>query len=198
MFKFIYLPILIISIVLHELGHAYVAKLLGDDTASKQGRLTLNPFKHLDLVGSLLLPLLLTLLNFPVVLGWAKPVPINVNNFINKRKGLLAVSIAGIAMNFCLVFLGVVSFNVFSNGLIKFISLHFIFYNLVLGIFNLIPIPPLDGSKIIMSFLPNKYIVYYKSVEPYGLLIVFAFLYFGFSKYLYYLVNILMQNILYF
>ena len=154
------LIILLFSIMLHEVAHGTVAYHLGDPTAKYEGRLTMNPLKHLDPFGSIILPLLLLLLTFGrgPIFGWAKPVPINPYNFSDQKWGNLKVAVAGPLMNFivALLFSLFCRITIFPQGMLVIFSLIAI-YNFAWGIFNLIPIPPLDGSWILFSFLPEKY-----------------------------------------
>ncbi len=155
--KAIIIPGLLIAITLHELAHGYVAYMLGDPTAKNNGRLTLNPIKHIDVMGFLLL--------FLVGFGWAKPVPINPKYFKKRKRGTFIVSIAGPIMNFILAFIfSIIYMSGIVNGtVLTIIFKTTIFYNIVLGIFNLLPFPPLDGSKIMASLLPVKYeFLFYK------------------------------------
>ena len=184
-----YIIVLIMSVVIHEFAHGYTAYLLGDNTARLSGRLTLNPLKHLDPFGSVILPLLLILMNAGFVIGWAKPVPYNPANLRNEKKGTFLVAIAGILANLVLV--------IFFGLLIRFapsllgIPLSSSFYkitsiivilNLVLVLFNLIPIPPLDGSKILFSFLPFKYRHIESFLEKWGMFLLLFFIIFLWGK----------------
>ncbi len=182
-----YVIVLIMSVVVHEVAHGLVADSQGDPTARYAGRLTLNPIKHLDMMGSIILPLLLIIFNAGFVVGWAKPVPYIEGNLRNKKWGSVLVASAGIISNFAIAaFFGIASRlipiaasvkqsivmlvlsndnnglgDVLSSGIFPKIFLIFIiiiFINIVLGIFNLIPIPPLDGSKILFGMLPGKYL----------------------------------------
>ncbi|MEK7105886.1 MAG: site-2 protease family protein, partial [Patescibacteria group bacterium] len=156
-----YVIILIMSVVIHEFAHGYVAYRLGDNTARDSGRLTLNPLKHLDPFGSVILPLLLILMKAGFVIGWARPVPYNPNNLRNKRYGEILVSVAGILANLAVAILfgllmryatlfGIPPFNPDPLLMHPFYNITSIIVltNLVLALFNIIPIPPLDGSKI--------------------------------------------------
>lgn len=170
--------VLLFSVIVHEVMHGYVALKFGDHTAESAGRLTLNPIPHIDLFGTILLPGLLILTGSPILFGWAKPVPVNPLNFTSLRKGELFVAAAGILANFSLAitaaliyhFLNALpqTFPALLGSLLRFTVL----INLVLGIFNLFPIPPLDGSKVLMSQLPYKLAKSYVRIEPYGILIL--------------------------
>ncbi|KUJ95879.1 MAG: hypothetical protein PWR24_1537 [Desulfonauticus sp.] len=200
----IFLLPLLLGITLHEVAHGYVAYLLGDPTAKKAGRLTLNPLKHLDPLG--LMVLLITR-----KIGWAKPVPINPAYFKNLKKGLLLVSIAGPGANFILaicfwLLLKLVTWlnpNPYSWLTIYFfkplylISSAGVIVNIILGVFNLIPIPPLDGSKILAYFLPEKWTYTYLSWEKYGFIVLILFLFTGlFNKFLNIVLNFIYFYIL--
>jgi len=148
------LPAVFIGFSFHEFAHAYVANLLGDDTAKLRGRMTLDPMAHIDPIGIIML----IIFRF----GWAKPVPINPYNFKNRKKGTILVSLAGPVMNFFIAFITLLIYMTiyyrlgFMNKIIENILINIYFINIGLGIFNLIPLPPLDGSKILAGFLPNK------------------------------------------
>ncbi|ETB64205.1 TPA: site-2 protease family protein [Candidatus Nomurabacteria bacterium] len=185
-----YVIILIMSVVVHEVAHGYTAYLLGDDTARLSGRLTLNPIHHLDLFGSVILPLLLVLSQSGFVIGWAKPVPYNPDNIKTGKNGITLVAISGILANLFLVLffgllirslpiLGVSVFDLDGNlNPIYKISTIIVLVNLVLAIFNLIPIPPLDGSKILSYFIPLKYRHIENFLEKFGFLILILFIIF--------------------
>lgn len=170
--------VLIISVVLHEMAHGYAALSQGDKTAWYAGRLTFNPLKHLDLWGSVVIPLLLVLTNAGFIIGWAKPVPYNPNNLKNPVWGKVWVAIAGVLTNFtiALVFGLLIRFGDFSELVLALLQI-VVLINIVLGVFNLVPIPPLDGSKIILAFLPEKYqaMVYYYERYSFFLIILFVF-----------------------
>jgi len=176
------LIVLFFSVVIHEIAHGSVALYLGDTTARDEGRLSLNPLRHIELFGSILLPLLLLVATAGQgpIFGWAKPVPINPYNFRDKKWGALKVAIAGPAANFILA--------LFFGLLIRFINLPPIIlvffsiiavYNFMWGIFNLIPIPPLDGSHILFTFLPERFETVKLFLLQYGFFILIFFIFFG-------------------
>jgi Zn-dependent protease len=151
------LLILLFSIIIHEIAHGSIAYALGDPTARDAGRLDLNPLKHLDPVGSVLLPLFMSILGGPII-GWAKPVPINPMYFIDQKWGELKVALAGPLSNFtvALIFGLLIKFVQLPESFITIATI-VIFYNIALGIFNLIPIYPLDGSHVLFSLLPDRF-----------------------------------------
>ncbi|MDD5600460.1 MAG: site-2 protease family protein [Actinomycetota bacterium] len=199
----IWAPGLVMGVVIHECAHGYLAYKSGDPTAKNMGRLTLNPVAHIDLFGSIILPLFLLLLNSSILFGYAKPVPINTAYFKNYRKGIRYTSLAGPAANLIFAFVvgliyGIFYFifyiligvplNINTIGyrafiLISLIFQNAIFINIFLAIFNFIPIPPLDGSKILASFLPQNAMYKYLSMERYGFIFIFLFI-FLFSRFL--------------
>lgn len=165
--EYIYsLPGLFIAIIFHELAHGFMAYFLGDNTAKSAGRLTLNPVKHIDPVG------FLSMLIFKF--GWAKPVPIDPRNFKNRKIGILLVSLAGPISNFVIALLValLLKFNIVKNSLIYELLVIALWYNIMLGVFNLLPFPPLDGSKIMASLLPTKLEFYFYKYERYFYLIL--------------------------
>lgn len=178
--------ILFFSIVLHEVAHGYVAFRFGDNTAKIRGRLTLNPLKHIDPLGTILLPLLLLFSGTHFIIGWAKPVPVNPANFYNRRRDMLWVGLAGPLTNFTLAFICSLIFKITPTSfvLLKHLLLLAVQLNLLLGLFNLIPIPPLDGSRAVAYFLHGKAAYWYDRIENYGLLIIFILAYTGLLKYL--------------
>jgi len=173
------------AIVLHELAHGLSANLLGDPTAKNQGRLTLNPIKHIDPVGSILVPGTLFLANYfglirPLMLfGWAKPVPVNFRNLCPQRLGMALVAIAGPLTNIVLAFIfsRLYAWPVLSNG--AHICAWGVMLNLTLAVFNMMPIPPLDGSRVVTSLLPMKIAYYYGRLEPFGIIILIVLLNLG-------------------
>lgn len=173
------------AVTLHEVAHGYAALKFGDSTAKLSGRLSLNPVKHLDPFGSILLPGLLIFSGAPVVFGYAKPVPVNFHNLTDQRIGTIVVSAAGVAANLvCAVAAGLLyqllnMFPFLINSLpaviITLVEV-FCLINIVLAIFNLIPIPPLDGSRILAELLPPGARQTYESIGPFGILIVLVLL----------------------
>jgi len=176
------IPILIMSAVFHEVSHGYMALVLGDPTAKLAGRLTLNPFKHLDPFGSVILPTLLVLINSPFLIAYAKPVPFNPYNLRSGKWGPGLVAAAGPLTNLLIVifFSIVIRLGFLGVGALPIIGL-IVLINLILAIFNLIPFPPLDGSKIVASLIPfryySKWMQFEALVSQYGLIALFAFLF---------------------
>ncbi|MEK6535358.1 MAG: site-2 protease family protein [Thermodesulfobacteriota bacterium] len=165
---------LLYSIIIHELAHGWVASLMGDPTAKYMGRLTLNPLKHLDPIGTAML--------FIFGFGWAKPVPVNMSLIRNTRLGLIWVSSAGIIANLLFAFVAVLLLRLLSPSSPESIG-RLLYYlaqiNIMLASFNLIPIPPLDGSKIVMGFLPERAGYVLARLEPYGFFVIIGLLYLG-------------------
>ena len=171
--------ILIMSVVIHELSHGYTAELLGDPTPRLQGRLTLNPIKHLEFFGSLIVPLITSLAGF--TFGWAKPVQWNPYNVKNKRWGELLISIAGPLSNLLIAIVFGLTLRFFGTSLpVSFIQIssYVIAINIVLAIFNLIPFPPLDGSKILFSILPSRFLWIREVLERYSIFLFLFFIFF--------------------
>lgn len=170
--------IMLFSVIVHEVMHGVAALYFGDRTAERAGRLTLNPIPHIDPIGTILLPGLLLLSGSPVLFGWAKPVPVNPLHFSNLRLGELVVSAAGILSNFALAIVGALLYhfavNFYPVPLLIQIAYFMVNINLLLGVFNLIPIPPLDGSKILMSQLSYNAAREFSRIEPYGFFLIMA------------------------
>ncbi len=168
------LIILIFSVVLHEVAHGYTAKWQGDETASMLGRLSPNPLRHIDMFGSVVLPALTYMLG-GFVLGWAKPVPIEPRNFRNQRWGEGLVAIAGPATNILLAIIFSFLIRNFSlNQASLYVASSVVLINIVLAIFNLIPIPPLDGSRVLSSLFP-RIRTFFWSIEKYGIFLPIIF-----------------------
>jgi Zn-dependent protease len=169
-------PVIVLSVVVHECAHGLAALWCGDATARDRGRLTLNPIPHLDLVGSILLPLALILFRAPFVFGWAKPVPVNHANLKDPRNDPVKVALAGPASNFLLALLFALLVRIApasgSWAPLREVGFAGVLWNCALGLFNLIPIPPLDGSWVLMRFLPLRHIVVLHRFRTLGLVLV--------------------------
>ncbi len=168
-----------VSLIVHEIAHGYVALRLGDDTAKNQGRLTFNPLHHIDLFGTIILPLLLYFSKIGFVFGWAKPVPIDYSKIKGSKKNLIWVASAGILANLALAVISALLLKFllwlphsFVGSVLAMFCFQMIFINLILAVFNLLPIPPLDGSKILLSWTENRWIQKYMRLEEYGLALV--------------------------
>lgn len=176
--------ILLFSVILHEVMHGLAALYFGDHTAENAGRLTLNPIPHIDPIGTILVPALFLLPALfgggtGFIVGWAKPVPVNPLNFSNIRRGELVVALAGVAANFAVAIIAAILFHLVPLSLMQAGGIPFldvlsftVTINLILGVFNLIPIPPLDGSKVVLSQLPYKLARQYEHLERYGFMII--------------------------
>jgi len=179
------LPVLLFSVIVHECAHGYVAEWWGDPTARMLGRLTLNPLPHIDLFGSILVPGMLLLSGAGILFGWAKPVPVTLENFRDRRLGDITVSLAGPVSNVLLALaiaaaLAVAGLVWGGDGVpapVLTLGYYGILLNFVLAVFNLLPIPPLDGSHVVANLLPPPAAYAYRSLGQYGLLIVFLLLF---------------------
>jgi Zn-dependent protease len=171
--------VLLFSVIVHEVAHGYVALLNGDPTARMLGRITLNPIPHIDPVGTILLPLLLYIANLPII-GMAKPVPVNPLNYRNYRWGEFAVSAAGPMSNLILagVFAVILRLGLANPGLMQ-LAYFGVSINILLALFNLIPIPPLDGSHILAIFLPRELARLYAYLQPVGFILILILFYTG-------------------
>ncbi len=173
---------LFMALTFHEFAHGWIARKLGDRTAEIQGRLTLNPKDHIDPMGTIIVPLALIFMKSPVVFGWAKPVPINPFNFRNPRRGMMWSALGGPLINLFLagVLAAVLKGSIFLDILVKPFLLFLVVaiqLNVFLAIFNLIPIPPLDGGRVIVGLLPEKLAYTYSKIEPFGFMIVIGLMY---------------------
>jgi Zn-dependent protease len=176
---------LVIAIVFHEVAHGLVAKKLGDTTAEEGGRLTLNPLKHIDPFGTVILPLLLAISHAPVF-GWARPVPVNYARLRNPRRDMVLVALAGPGMNLLLALVGAVVLavtlslspdpNSLAAGLIAANALNFVLINIFLGVFNLLPVPPFDGGHVVEGLLPAPLAIRFRQVGRYSLLVLMLLL----------------------
>lgn len=199
----IYMVVLLLAISAHEAGHAWMSHKYGDDTAYLLGRVTLNPVAHTDPVGTLLLPILSfvfgaiggALGSIPLI-GWGKPTPVNPRNWTKYKQANVMVSIAGILANILIavvsfaIFKAMISYGVFDNAqfvegfgkILITLFKYLIFLNISLAIFNLLPFPPLDGSKVLSTFLPASFQPFFDMMEQYGFIILMALIYFGFIR----------------
>jgi Zn-dependent protease len=175
--------VLLFSVVIHEVSHGWLALKLGDDTAEKMGRLTLNPIPHLDIFGSILLPLFLIISRAGIIFGWAKPVPYNPLKLRKPGRDSALLALAGPAANFSLALFFGLLMRIGANSALGLAFLSFlgiiVQINLILAIFNLLPIPPLDGSKILFYFFPSPRLEIF--LYQYSFIILLAFIMFGWS-----------------
>ncbi len=182
-FAVLNIVILLFSIIIHEISHGYVALKLGDPTAKLNNRLTFNPLPHIDIIGSIVMPVMLVLINAPFLFGWAKPVPVNPLNFRRPKRDMMLTSIAGPLSNLGLAMLFAALYRVslmftgetiFTQGFEYGTAI-----NILLFCFNLLPIPPLDGSKVLLFFLPDGAAPLFAKVERFGFLIIFGLFFIG-------------------
>ena len=183
----IYIIPLLFAITLHEAAHGWVASKLGDHTARMMGRVTLDPTRHIDPIGTIAIPLVLLLSSSGFIFGWAKPVPINFNALRNGKNGMIWVALAGpganIVMAVCWLFVMIIAIKMNITVLIEMGRVG-ILVNCVLAVFNLLPIPPLDGSRVISALLPNRLAYQYNQLEQYGLYILLGLMFLGGFNYL--------------
>lgn len=203
------------SVILHEVAHGYAALRLGDTTARDMGRLTLNPIPHIDPVGTVIIPLLLIFMQSPFLFGYAKPVPVNIMRLRDPKRGMVIVAAAGPLTNFALAFVSAVGLRLlfialpvseiiepitFPDTLIVttvLILFYLFIISIVLGLFNLIPVPPLDGGRIAVGLMPDDVARKYSMVEPFGIFIVLGLLFFTpLSQIFFKAINLLMGLLL--
>ena len=184
----LFVPILLFSVIVHEYSHGYVAMKCGDDTAYLMGRLTFNPLVHIDIVGTVILPII-CVYSGVTIFGWATPVPVNPFRLKDPEKDMVKVAIAGPLANIMLVILSVLFFkliisvgfisSILPMALVSKMMWYFISLNVILAIFNMVPIPPLDGSKVLAGFLPRHLAIEYEKISKYGFYILIALLFTG-------------------
>jgi len=175
-------PPFLLAVILHEIAHGLVAYRLGDDTAARAGRLTLNPLSHVDPMGSVALPLLLLAVGSPYVFGWAKPVPVNFGRLPNPQRDMVKVAVAGPATNVVLAIAFAAAAHVCHGlgwPLPTYMMSYGVVINIVLAVFNLIPILPLDGGRVLFGLLPREPALAFARLEPYGMFIVMGLLFTG-------------------
>lgn len=173
-----------IAIIIHEIAHGYIAWKLGDDTAKQAGRLSFNPMQHIDIFGTIILPIILLFSKSGFIFGWAKPIPVNYSKLQNKKRNIILVASAGIIANFILAVISAIMLKISVilpanpfNGIMAMFWLNMIFFNIFLALFNLLPIPPLDGSKILLSWSNNKWIKKYLNSDRGGLIAIILLLF---------------------
>jgi Zn-dependent protease len=184
----VYVIPLLFGITLHEVAHGWMARRFGDRTAEMLGRLTVNPIKHIDPVGTVIVPLLLVFLKTGFIFGWAKPVPINPRNLKNPKRDMIAVAAAGPVANLVMAVVWILVFKVAEEigggpgSVIDFflrMATIGVFFNILLMLFNLLPIPPLDGGRVLRGLVPESVGYRLDALERYGLIIVLGLIYFG-------------------
>ena len=193
----------LVAVVFHEVAHGYAAYKLGDNTAKVAGRLTLNPISHIDPIGTIFLPTILIIFHSPVLFGWAKPVPVNFFNLRNPKRDSAIVAAAGPITNIIFAALfGIIYklllFLPIPTALMNPLAITCMYgvqLNLIFAFFNLIPILPLDGGRILASFLPPRWAYNFSKIEPYGIWIVMGLLFFGIFNFIYYIFVLPLTNL---
>ena len=203
----------IFAIVFHEIAHGFVAYHFGDPTAKMMGRLKINPIVHVDIFGTILIPAFLILSGSPFIFGWAKPVPVNFSNLRKPKKHMVLVSLAGPATNFIMATISLIVIkiifiiqpDIYFNDPATQTALTFILKplalmapisllaNIALGLFNLIPVPPLDGGRILTGLLPDEYASKFARIEPFGILILILLIFSGFIKYVWFILQVIIN-----
>ncbi len=195
----------LLAVVIHEVSHGYVAYKLGDNTAKFMGRLTLNPIAHIDIVGTIILPLFLLIAHSPILFGWAKPVPVNFFNLRNPKRDSAYVALAGPLSNILMAIGFSILYHIFLFLPIPYMQQPLILtcvygvqLNLIFAFFNLIPILPLDGGRILAAIMPNHLSYKFSKIEPYGMYIVIALIFLGAFNLIYYMFVMPISNLLLF
>lgn len=198
----IQIAVLVFAVIVHEVAHGYIAYKLGDPTAKVEGRLTLNPLPHIDPFMSVLLPFLMIASGMPFILGGAKPVPVNPLYFQNHKRDVMLVSAAGPLSNILLAIISALllkflfSFEFLRSAGLSLVLGYSVIINTILAAFNLIPIPPLDGSKILMGFLPDEVAYKYASLERFGIFIILILMMLGILQLFLYPIFYLLRNLI--